>query len=71
MRMGKKIELKLCPFCGGEAEFQQFANPKNFWKVVCKVCNCGTDGHRNNKNDNTNTENKEIQAAIWNRRSGG
>ena len=64
-------KLKPCPFCGGKAEFQQFAHPKNFYKVQCSVCYCGTCGFRNNLMDGKDRENKAIQAEIWNKRDEG
>lgn len=62
-----KIGLKLCPFCGGEAEFHQFAHPKNYFTVRCTACQCQTHGY-NCKIDATASENKTMQAEIWNRR---
>lgn len=62
-------KLKNCPFCGGRAEFKQFANPRNFVKVECAVCHCGTDGFRNNVLEHSLSENKKVQANIWNRRN--
>lgn len=64
-----KLQLKTCPFCGGKAEFQQFANPKNFYKVECTQCSCGTDGFRLCRSENSGTENKAANAAVWNRRA--
>ena len=63
-----KIELKPCPFCGGGAEMRQFANPKNFYCVVCNKCGCGTDGHRVNCYKGTDAENKKANAEVWNKR---
>lgn len=57
-----------CPFCGSLAEYHQFANPKNFYGVRCTACHCGTDGFRNNRCDDSASENKARQAEIWNRR---
>jgi hypothetical protein len=62
-------KLKPCPFCGGVAEYRQFANPRNFYSVACVDCHCSTDGFRN-KLDNDHKENKAVQAAIWNKRVG-
>ncbi|MDT8718191.1 Lar family restriction alleviation protein [Clostridium sp. 19966] len=60
--------LKNCPFCGGKAEFVQFANPNNFVHVKCTICHCCTDGYLKNKLENSLKENEKIQADIWNRR---
>lgn len=62
-------ELKLCPFCGGEAEYHQFANPRHFYLIKCVKCNCGTDGFKLNRNDNTATQNKAANAVAWNTRT--
>lgn len=62
------MKLKDCPFCGGHAEFSQFANPQNFVKVECTICHCNTGGFINNKLENSLAENERIQADIWNRR---
>ncbi len=61
-------QLKPCPFCGGKAEYQQFANPQNFFKVKCTVCDCSTDGFRHNHVQGTDIENKTLNSEIWNRR---
>ena len=34
------IELKPCPFCGGEAEFETYGGTA--CAVVCQSCRCGT-----------------------------
>jgi Lar family restriction alleviation protein len=60
-------ELKPCPFCGGEAEYQQFANPKTFYMVKCTACGCRTEGYDCSLLK-TDAENKMIQAEKWNRR---
>ncbi|WP_324824343.1 Lar family restriction alleviation protein [Sinanaerobacter sp. ZZT-01] len=60
-------KLKPCPFCGAEAEYRQFANPKNFYTVVCTNCHCRTDGY-NCSLDNNDAENKAMQAEKWNHR---
>ena len=39
-------ELRKCPFCGGEAEFEIFGT---ICRVECKTCYCGT---RNEHLDN-------------------
>lgn len=66
-----KKDLLPCPFCGGKAEYQQFANPKNNYCVRCTVCFCGTDGYRLSKRDNSKAENKAANADVWNRRVTG
>jgi len=33
-----KVELKPCPFCGGEVEIHPFANPEYYFAVDCKSC---------------------------------
>jgi Lar family restriction alleviation protein len=62
-------ELKPCPFCGGKAEIQQFANPQNYYCVRCTDCGCSTDGYRRSKTESTEAENKAANAAAWNRRT--
>jgi hypothetical protein len=62
-------KLKLCPFCGGEAKFQQFSNPKNFYNAKCTICDCGTDGFKLCRFENKDKENKTANAAAWNRRT--
>ncbi len=64
-----KNKLLPCPFCGGDADFYQFANPKNFYYVRCSVCHCGTDGFRLCHMDSTPAEKNSANAADWNRRS--
>jgi hypothetical protein len=59
------IELKSCPFCGGAAEYQQFANPKYFYNVRCTVCGCHTDGFVLSTSSSAN-DNKKRNADVWN-----
>lgn len=66
-----ELPLKTCPFCGGQAEFHQFANPKNFYEVKCTQCGCGTDGYILCRSENSGAENKAANAAAWNRRIKG
>jgi len=35
--MSKSEELKLCPFCGSDAELDQFSPTGDEWQVLC--CN--------------------------------
>ena len=65
----KNVELKPCPFCGGQAEVRQFANPKNWYSVECVECHCGTDGFRYNHRDASDDENIKLNALVWNRRT--
>ena len=66
--MKQKLELKPCPFCGGEAEIcvahWDFENdcPVNGsgYGVECKDCLTSTDEY----------ETQEKAAQAWNRRSG-
>lgn len=41
--MSDKMELKSCPFCGGEAELTGFNAPE-YW-VWCPTCKASTDAH--------------------------
>lgn len=66
----KSTELLPCPFCGGKAEYEQFANPKTSYSVRCTVCRCGTYGW-DCPSTGTHDENKVMQAERWNRREGG
>jgi Lar family restriction alleviation protein len=36
----KEVELKPCPFCGGEAEISEGTNRS--WEVTCLNCGVGT-----------------------------
>ena len=36
------IELKPCPFCGGEAELWDNKLEYSFYSVICKECDCMT-----------------------------
>ena len=63
-----KTYLKPCPFCGGDAEEKQYANPKNFYSIECVICHCGTDGFRINRVANSAAENIKANADVWNKR---
>ena len=51
-------QLKPCPFCGGEAEFNIIDNICN---IVCKECHIGTRYER--------VDDYEKTAEAWNRRA--
>lgn len=34
------MELKPCPFCGGEADYQN--NKSDYWWIQCLECGCTT-----------------------------
>lgn len=48
-------KLKLCPFCGGEAEWLEY--DLVFW-IGCSNCGCGTNAQHSEKEAIT----------VWNRR---
>ena len=54
------MELKPCPFCGGEAEAVYGFYDYNYWGVMCKECGCYIGGY----------EPKEKHIEAWNRRVG-
>ena len=54
--MPETIELKPCPFCGGEAFFQSSGNGKYNWLVKCQQCCAQT----------YNGETKSVAARYWN-----
>ena len=53
-------QLKLCPFCGGEATFQRYHTTDNveFWFVQCSEC----------KTTNWYTDTQEQSVLTWNTR---
>ena len=51
------MELKPCPFCGGEARLYQSYD--GFWVVQCIGCACGTLFFKD----------KEFAIERWNRRT--
>jgi ParB family chromosome partitioning protein len=63
-----ELPLEPCPFCGGEAEIKQFANPKHYYEVRCTNCGCGTDGYKLCRSENTSAENIAANVAAWNHR---
>lgn len=65
-------ELKLCPFCGGEAGFAAANEYDECFSVVCKQCGLIIGQYA--KNDEGNWENlfyksPELAAKAWNRRA--
>jgi Lar family restriction alleviation protein len=54
------IELKPCPFCGGEAEFERLGTRRQSCIVVCTECGC----HHESSDEN------EHNGSSWNRRVG-
>lgn len=65
--MNKQIELKPCPFCGGEAEITVVK--KGFKSIIeCKTHYCGFMRHSFNNGDTD--ENAAVRlATAWNRRA--
>lgn len=57
------MELKPCPFCGGEAKVKRYSNGYNFWCLVkCDDCGVEQDSIRNGYYG----EKQAVEA--WNRR---
>lgn len=61
------IELKPCPFCGGNAKFARIAGEGT--EAVCLECHCGTPKYFS-VSENPDTE-KEMAAQVWNKRTSG
>jgi Lar family restriction alleviation protein len=41
-----KEELKLCPFCGGEARIIDLEDPEyKYYQICCSKCMCKTESH--------------------------
>lgn len=57
-------ELKLCPFCGNEADCNNVGicdkDSNSLWWVECPTCGVSTDGHKT----------PEEAIAVWNKRTG-
>lgn len=45
------IELKSCPFCGGQADIGVARHPVGNVFVYCKDCKCATDAFDDDKNN--------------------
>ena len=60
-----KINLKPCPFCGGEAEAVYAPNDINRWGVQCKSCGCTVEVEEWKGVEDT----KENAVKSWNRRA--
>ena len=57
-------ELKLCPFCGGEADLFEYVDTQIFWaKVVCGRCNANIK-----QGDTTGKYLQDNAIAAWNKR---
>lgn len=76
----EKVELKSCPFCGGEAEICSAFESKflgKYWYVRCKTCyGRGSGIYESGKELEPNQEYEAIRKALkgaieaWNRRVG-
>jgi Lar family restriction alleviation protein len=54
-----KVELKPCPFCGGEARIIDLEDPEyKYYQIRCSKCMCKTESHLG----------MEEAIAVWNRR---
>lgn len=42
--MSDSVELKPCPFCGGEAEIERYGTPRQSTIVCCTDCGCTIEG---------------------------
>ena len=42
--MSDSVELKPCPFCGGEAEIERYGTPRQSTIVRCTDCGCTIEG---------------------------
>ena len=63
------IELKPCPFCGGEAEYLYFASSRcNFVKVQCKTCRSSTRAFVQVDEYRQQRPGEEQAGNFWNRR---
>lgn len=67
-----KIELKECPFCGGEAEIVPCAGLLRAVRVRCTVCKCATPPVGVVSEGDTVVQlADEAAAEVWNRRYAG
>ena len=70
--MTEEIELKPCPFCGGEAYFRtpQHSRGNTFDIMMVECKRCGASPYAVQVNSCNNEENKRAAIArIWNRRA--
>ena len=59
----KGIELRTCPFCGGEAEINnEIDMGQSYYVINCKTCHASPDG--------AISIDVNVAAAAWNRRAG-
>lgn len=71
MRTENEIELKPCPFCGGEAEFSSgYCNDLNYARVDCTNCSAGVYNDSDRDPDATIDELEKSVLEDWNRRTG-
>jgi Lar family restriction alleviation protein len=56
-------ELKPCPFCGGEAGYEEFYYDRPFMAVFCTKC-----GSQTSMDDRPDNFTKEEAAILWNNR---
>lgn len=55
-------KLLPCPFCGGEADFEEEDySAHTYWRVICLECRCGTGGYCDNPG-------KKRAIDAWNKR---
>ncbi len=62
--MNQKIELKPCPFCGGEAAYKELSGGSHIM-VKCAECGIGTEAFRNHIYYCA----ADKVAEVWNRRA--
>ncbi len=65
--------LKLCPFCGGEAELFDHGDGKGGWMISC-LSNCGVlmaarPGRSYSKDVDIHKIGKEMTISTWNSRT--
>ena len=68
--MGDIPDLKLCPFCGYEAEFSSgYCNDLNYARVDCTNCSAGVYNDSDRDPDATMDELEKSVLDNWNMRA--
>ena len=69
MSESDEINLKTCPFCGGEAEFSSgYYNDLSYARIDCTGCSAGVYTDSDREPDMTIDDMEESVVNEWNRR---